>query len=311
MIAGLAIETIVVSTRIMKNPMHSAHRAGHGLRSPVLSSMSPRLRRASDRNRTAQTFAVATPAHGAGAGPTTRAERACRRASQAAAHSGQGGLTGGGDAGEVGIVSVSARARGSTPAARSAASAAAGRTRPARQRRPQRLAPLREGGVDDREDVARSRSSRRRRRAGRSATRPESTFGHRPEHRARHGRPGGRRRTRRSSRSARRRSSTPGAAASRSATSACTITSPRRSVGNLGQQVQHDRHGDVVRQVRHQRRRRGPRQRRATRSASAVSTRSGRRVRARAPPPSPAARGEHRVDLDGVHARRRPRAGRG
>ena len=33
LIAGLATETIVVSTRIMKNPMTSAHRAGHGLRS--------------------------------------------------------------------------------------------------------------------------------------------------------------------------------------------------------------------------------------------------------------------------------------
>ena len=32
LIAGLATETIVVSTRIMKNPMTSAHRAGHGLR---------------------------------------------------------------------------------------------------------------------------------------------------------------------------------------------------------------------------------------------------------------------------------------
>ena len=33
MIAGVATETIVVSTRIMKNPRHSANRAGHGLTS--------------------------------------------------------------------------------------------------------------------------------------------------------------------------------------------------------------------------------------------------------------------------------------
>src|SRR6476469_8451755 len=32
LIAGFATETIVVSTRIMKNPMTSAQRAGHGLR---------------------------------------------------------------------------------------------------------------------------------------------------------------------------------------------------------------------------------------------------------------------------------------
>ena len=31
MIAGVATDTIVVSTRIMKNPMTRAHRAGHGL----------------------------------------------------------------------------------------------------------------------------------------------------------------------------------------------------------------------------------------------------------------------------------------
>ena len=31
MIAGVATETIVVSTRIMKKPTHSAHRAGHAL----------------------------------------------------------------------------------------------------------------------------------------------------------------------------------------------------------------------------------------------------------------------------------------
>ena len=33
MIAGVATETIVVSTRIMKKPMHSAHSAGHGFAS--------------------------------------------------------------------------------------------------------------------------------------------------------------------------------------------------------------------------------------------------------------------------------------
>src|SRR6476659_1829283 len=32
LMAGFATETIVVSTRIMKNPMTSAHRAGHALR---------------------------------------------------------------------------------------------------------------------------------------------------------------------------------------------------------------------------------------------------------------------------------------
>ena len=31
MIAGVATETIVVSTRIMKKPRHSANSAGHGL----------------------------------------------------------------------------------------------------------------------------------------------------------------------------------------------------------------------------------------------------------------------------------------
>ena len=33
MIVGVATETIVVSTRIMKNPRHRANRAGHGLTS--------------------------------------------------------------------------------------------------------------------------------------------------------------------------------------------------------------------------------------------------------------------------------------
>ena len=33
MIAGVATDTIVVSTRIMKKPMHSANRAGQGLTS--------------------------------------------------------------------------------------------------------------------------------------------------------------------------------------------------------------------------------------------------------------------------------------
>ena len=33
MIAGVAIDTIVASTRIMKKPSASAHRAGQGLRS--------------------------------------------------------------------------------------------------------------------------------------------------------------------------------------------------------------------------------------------------------------------------------------
>lgn len=32
MIAGVATETMVESTRIMKNPMIMAHKAGHGLR---------------------------------------------------------------------------------------------------------------------------------------------------------------------------------------------------------------------------------------------------------------------------------------
>jgi hypothetical protein len=32
MIAGVAIDTIVAWTRIMKNPRAMAHRAGHGLR---------------------------------------------------------------------------------------------------------------------------------------------------------------------------------------------------------------------------------------------------------------------------------------
>src|SRR5690349_12918513 len=35
MIAGVATETIVVSTRIMKKPMHSAKSAGHGSLPPV------------------------------------------------------------------------------------------------------------------------------------------------------------------------------------------------------------------------------------------------------------------------------------
>jgi len=34
MIAGIATETIVESTRIMKNPSTSAHSAGHGLTGP-------------------------------------------------------------------------------------------------------------------------------------------------------------------------------------------------------------------------------------------------------------------------------------
>ena len=38
LMAGLATDTIVVSTRIMKNPMTIAHRAGHGLRSGVVVS---------------------------------------------------------------------------------------------------------------------------------------------------------------------------------------------------------------------------------------------------------------------------------
>ena len=38
MIAGFATDTIVVSTRIMKNPMTSAHRAGHGLTESVTGS---------------------------------------------------------------------------------------------------------------------------------------------------------------------------------------------------------------------------------------------------------------------------------
>ena len=41
----------------------------------------------------------------------------------------------------------------------------------------------------------------------------------------------------------------PGGAASRSATSDCTITSPRSRDGQQGQQVQQHRHGDVVGQV--------------------------------------------------------------
>src|SRR6187431_617708 len=36
LMAGFATDTIVVSTRIMKKPMTSAHRAGHGPRSCVL-----------------------------------------------------------------------------------------------------------------------------------------------------------------------------------------------------------------------------------------------------------------------------------
>jgi hypothetical protein len=38
MIAGVATETIVVSTRIMKNPMHSANSAGQGRASAGTSS---------------------------------------------------------------------------------------------------------------------------------------------------------------------------------------------------------------------------------------------------------------------------------
>ena len=35
MIAGVATDTMVVSTRIMKKPRHSANSAGHGSFSPV------------------------------------------------------------------------------------------------------------------------------------------------------------------------------------------------------------------------------------------------------------------------------------
>ena len=38
MIAGVATETIVVSTRIMKNPITSENSAGHGLTSPGVGS---------------------------------------------------------------------------------------------------------------------------------------------------------------------------------------------------------------------------------------------------------------------------------
>jgi hypothetical protein len=41
MIAGVATDTIVVSIRIMKKPMHSANSAGHGSLSPVGSVVCP------------------------------------------------------------------------------------------------------------------------------------------------------------------------------------------------------------------------------------------------------------------------------
>ena len=49
-IVGVATDTMVVSTRIMKKPTHSAHSAGQGLRSPVSSTMPVRLRCGTDKN---------------------------------------------------------------------------------------------------------------------------------------------------------------------------------------------------------------------------------------------------------------------
>src|SRR6478752_9661644 len=48
LIAGFATETIVVSTRIMKNPMTRAHRAGHGFLGPCV-LLTPVIRRGSPR----------------------------------------------------------------------------------------------------------------------------------------------------------------------------------------------------------------------------------------------------------------------
>ena len=93
-----------------------------------------------------------------------------------------------------------------------------------------------------------------------------------------------------------------GPAASRSATSACTITSPCSQRGQQRQQVQQHRHRDVVGQVGDQRGRRRAGQRRSTRSASACTT-SKRSALARGVRRDRVGqqRGELLVDLDRDH----------
>ena len=134
-----------------------------------------------------------------------------------------------------------------------------------------RLAPLGERGVDQGEHLLAGRPPSAAARAGR--TRPGRSPRWVPARRpsGRPSRPAARRRTRPPSPRGRRRSASPGGAASRSATSACTITSPWRMVGSSLEQVQQHGHRDVVGQVRDQRGRRRAGQS-STRSASAVTT---------------------------------------
>ena len=126
------------------------------------------------------------------------------------------------------------------------------------QGRAQHLAPLAERGVHHARRPARGSrwSAAARRRM--IETRPDVDVRHRPEHRRRTPcRPGPPRRTRPSSPTGCRRPSSPGGAASRSATSACTITNPRDQRVEGGEQVQQHRHRDVVGQVGHHRGRGG------------------------------------------------------
>ena len=126
--------------------------------------------------------------------------------------------------------SASPRAPGSTQAALTSSSALAGEPRPVRERCPQRLAPLPEGRVDHREYLIPARRGRRRVAPG-EGDQAGVHVGYRPEDRPRHGagRPGrgvpGQLRRRRpvDPRPKPRR---------RSATSACTMITPRRSDGS-------------------------------------------------------------------------------
>ena len=132
-----------------------------------------------------------------------------------------------------------------------------------------------------------ARSSRRGGSRRSNASRPESTFGTGQNTAARH-RPGPARGGEPGQLHARHpvRPRCPAAAASRSATSACTITSPRRSVGSSASRCSTTGTRDVVGQVRDQRGRR-PAGRQVARPAAAARRRvhdepvGQRRVRAR------------------------------
>ena len=136
------------------------------------------------------------------------------------------------------------------PAASSRADAAAESAEHLGERLPQHLAPLTEGGVDEREGVDPLRLGAGQLAARSNADQDRVDVRHRPEHLPAHHARGRQRRTRPPSRSASRRPSIRAAPRCRWPTSACTITRRGSRLGTVLEQVQQHGHRDVVRQVR-------------------------------------------------------------